>query len=323
MRHTRREDRPSGMFYGAERTRLLMAVLMLFVLAMLIAKAREADNWRWLVGEPSAQAKEPSQKAAKELPPATGPTDEVLAESEEAKNEYQVLTDGTLGLSPEEMEPYNRLVSWVNNQSFARLRARARSDLLFTHFHDEPDQHRGQLVTMELTVRRIIKTKPNRDGIPLHEICGYSKESGNRLYWALIVDLPKGMPIGPSVHEKARFAGYFLKLQGYQAADAKPGANPERAPLLIGRLEWTPAAAPKPQAASDWLWLGVLLLLLGAAWCVGILYAHWRRKKYVARPWIPDAAPGEVISIEKWLEQGKFNSEDEPITQSSQTNRDL
>ena len=232
-RYWRERSRPR-MFRGAELPRLMTGIVMLAVLYMLYGWMRDANSWRWLAhddGKPAPAVKRlgrERRRPVEPLPAATGPTDEDPDQAATAREEFQAVTDGTLKLGPEEMEPYDRLVFWVKNQSFARLRQRAQPDLLFTNFYDEADKYRGQLVTLEMNVRRILDAGKNRDGSQLYEVWGFTTESRDRLYVAIVVDLPKGMPIGPSVHEKAMFAGYFLKLQGYQSAGAKPGTTRTR-----------------------------------------------------------------------------------------------
>ncbi len=49
-------------------------------------------------------------RPAPSLPAATGPTDEDPDQAETAREEFQAVTDGSLTLGPEEMEPYDRLV---------------------------------------------------------------------------------------------------------------------------------------------------------------------------------------------------------------------
>jgi hypothetical protein len=315
MRRYWLERRPPGMFRGAELPRLASGLVMLAVLYQLIVWASNSDTWRWWVkeGNKSAsaaqQAGPPTPKPTPKLPPATGPTDEDPDQAETAREELQAVTDGSLTLGPEEMEPYDRLVFWVKNQSLARLRQRARSDLLFTNFYDEANKYRGQLVTLEMNVRRILDAGKNREGTQLYEVWGFTTESRDRLYVAIVVDLPKGMPIEPSVYEKARFTGYFFKLQGYHASGARPDAVPDRSPLLIGRLEWQPAAvaAPPLDNTQEWTWGLSLLAVIGAILVLRWGYVKWLRPRPAARSTIPDAASGEAIPIETWLERSSFH----------------
>ena len=316
MRRYRREQRPTGMFRGAELMRLTTGLVMLGVLYMLYAWMRQPDTWRWLADadDTTSSSADPAERQTppvEALPAAVGPTDEDPDQAEEVRQEFQAIADGTLKIQREEMEPYDRLVFWVKNQSFDRLRQRARSDLLFTNFHDEPDKYRGQLVTMKLNVRRILNAGDNRDGIHLYEVWGSTRESRDRLYVAMVVDLPKGMPIGPSVHETARFVGYFLKLQGYHSAGAKPDAVPDKAPLLIGRLRWEPIVAPPEEKTWEWV-LGLsLLAVIGAVLVLRLVYSRMIRRKPAPRSITSDAATGEVIPIDAWLERSGFGADED------------
>ncbi len=303
---------PPGLFRGPELMRLCAGLAMLAVLYLLIVRAGDADVWRWLTGEDAAPALSHIAQSASNAPDeATDPIDADPDQAEAAREEFLAVTDGTLKLQPEEMEPYDRLVAWVKNQSFAQLANRARSDLLFTNFHDEPQQYRGQRVVLDLNVRRILDAGTNRDGVPLHEVWGFSNESRDRLYVAIVVGLPKTMPVGPSVAEKARFAGYFFKLQGYHAVGAKPGDPPDRAPLLIGRLEWQPAAAPPIDRTQEWIFGLILFVLIAAGFGFSWVYRRWIRPSPPARSKTVDPGSGEVIPIEEWLDRADFGSADQ------------
>ena len=129
----------------------------------MIDWAGNPDNWRWLVQKPPAAAGGRAASApAPPLPKATGPTDEDPDQAETAQEEFQALTDGTTKLGPEEMDPYNRLVFWVKNQSFARLDRRAQHGLWYTDLYDQPDKHRGELVALDLDIRRAKDVGENR-----------------------------------------------------------------------------------------------------------------------------------------------------------------
>lgn len=326
MRRDWREHPPTSMFRGAELMRLMTGVLMLVIICMLIVRFRDPGMWRWVAGKDETPAEsaptiEPKlPQPPQPLPVATGPTDEDPDQAEEAKEEFQVVVDGALQLQREEMEPYDRLVEWVKNQSFDRLCQRARKGVWYTDLYDAPDQYRGQLVALDLEIRRAKCVQENRYGVTLYEAWGLTEESRGRLYDAIVVDYPKGMPLGYDVYAKAEFAGYFLKLQGYEPAGAKPGQAPDRAPLLIGRLKWkpTPVAAVPIDSRQEWIWglslLAVVALVLGLRWG----YYKWIRQKPAVRPAIADAAAGEVIPIETWLEQSRFHTDDDTISDNEE-----
>ena len=318
MRRYGREQHTPRMFRGAELTRLMAGCLMLVVICMLMMRFRDPGMWRWLArnGEkPAESAQTTGPKAPQPTPPlptATGPTDQDPEQVEEATQEYQAITDGTLRLGPEEMVAYNRLVEWVKNQSFARLYRRAEKGLRYTNLYDDAEKRRGELVVLDLEILLASDAGKNDYGIQLYEAWGTTSEARGRLYALIVVDYPKGMPIGYDIRAKAKFAGYFLKLQGYEPGSAKPGQTPEKAPLLIGRLAWEPAAvaAPPIDNTQEWIWGLSVLAVIGLALVWRLVYYKWIRRKPAARPMMPDAATGEVIPIEAWLERSNFNAVD-------------
>jgi len=307
------------MFRGAELPRLAVGALMLIVLAMLIARTGDPDTWRWLVHD---EGQSPARSAAAvpgnglekmpspQLPEPAGPTDEDPDEAETARGEFQAMTDGTTGLGSEEMAAYDRLVAWAKSQSFARLSARAKKDLWYTDLYDQPKKHRGQLVALDLNVRRAKDAGKNRDGVHLYEAWGTTGESRGRLYALIVVDYPKEMPVGYAIGERARFAGYFLKLQGYESGAARPGDPLERAPLLIGRLDWRLIVAPRTD--NTWQWVAGTVLL---ALVVVVLLARFVRRKFAPRrastlPNVVTTSSGNTMSLEQWLEQSASKGDD-------------
>ena len=308
MRRYRREQ-PATAFRGSELRWLITGSLMLLVLFTLICRLREPGALDWLSDINHTAAQPQASPPAATLPAATGDTDEDPDQAQTAKEEFQAMTDGTVGLSQDEMSPYNRLVFWVKNQPFARLWARAKKSLAYTYLYDEPKKFRGELVALDVTLSLINDAGENDDGIPLHEVWATTKQSGNRLYVFIVVDLPSKLPIGRPIHETAKFAGYFLKLHGYHPALSKPGQAPEKAPLLIGRVEWTPAAAPATDAWQEWIWglaaLGFIAVALAARFAFGR-----RRHRQVASRGILTPPSDAVIPVDQWLEQSGFASHD-------------
>ena len=124
------------------------------------------------------------------------------------------------------MPAYFQILSWVDHQSTALLRKRAKRDVLYSDFRKTPDSMRLQIVELKLNVRQIVRlhqapkngiTEPmtTREGQPLYEVRGFTQEGGSNLYIGIVTDLPEGMPIGTSINEDAKLVGYFFKLQGY------------------------------------------------------------------------------------------------------------
>ena len=283
---------------------MALGITTLLVLFLLMSRLREEGAPARLAVAQHADDKPASAATIAKLPQPTGPTDDDPEEAEDAKGEFQALCDGTLSLGPEEMASYNRLVSWVKSQSFARLWARAKKDLAYTYLYDDAQRHRGALVALDVEIRLVRNAGKNDAGVPLYEAWATTRESGNHLYDLVVVDFPTKMPAGGGIRERARFAGYFLKVQGYESGVAKPGRPPEKAPLLIGRLDWRPTTAPEQAAAWEgwnliWVAAGAALVVLMAA--AGFIF--WKAGKATASRNTLTPPAGGVIPVEAWLEQ--------------------
>jgi hypothetical protein len=310
MRRHQREQPPASAFRGGELRWLITGMLMLVVLFMLMSRLREPGSMAWIAGAARAAAEAKSAGPTAPLPKADGPTDEDSEQAEEVQGEYQALSDGALTLGVEEMASYNRLVFWVKNQSFARLWGRAKKDLAYTYLHDEPNKYRGQLVALDVNIQLVRDAEKNDYGIPLYEVWATTKRSGDRLYDLVVMNLPPKIPIGRPIHERAKFAGYFLKVQGYHPALSKPGQSPEKAPLLIGRLEWSPA--PESTTTEDglnWVWGLVVLALVLAALIAPFTLGRLRRRETSPRGMLTPP-PDAVIPVELWLEQSGLTAPD-------------
>ncbi len=253
---------PQRVFRGNELMRLMTMVVMLGGLFLLIARSQDPNTWAWLTNDAGASRpvqsnKSPPVSEPKETAPASGgPTDQDPEEAEAIQEQFQAVSDAKLTIAPEEMPAYNRLLQWVQNQTLSEMRRRAKKDPVFTQFYQSPEKYRGQLFELELNVRRILKY--SHKDLTLYEVWGWTAESRSWPYVGVVIDPPKGMPVGPDVYETATLVGYFFKMQGYLEAGGKPHAAPLQAPLFVGRLIWRPAEKPQAQR-SDWYW-GVFLL---------------------------------------------------------------
>jgi hypothetical protein len=310
MRH--RRERPQATFFrGGELRWMMTGLFTLVVLFMLMNRLREPGALGWLANinpTPDLPHKSPPVAA---LPQATGPTDEDPDQAETAREDLQAMSDGTLGMGPEEQIPYDRLVFWVKNQSFARLWARGQKNPAYTYLYDQADKHRGMLAALDVDIRIVHKAGKNEHGVPLSEVWATTKQSGDRLYDLIVVDLPAGIPFDRPIQEPARFAGYFLKLQGYHPGSSKPGIAPEKAPLLIGRLEWTPTEESlTADSRREWIWgsvaLGLIVIVLAIRFAMGKL-----RRRPDARRGILSPPSDAVIPVETWLEHSGFSPRDD------------
>jgi hypothetical protein len=291
------QSQPGVFLRGNELMRLMTMVGMLGVLLLLIVRSADPHTWSWLTNDKgtspawssSASADHQNDENANNddnnngqnalIPPednktgqssalipagaakepllaSDGPTDLDPEEAEAIHEEFQAVADAKISIGREEMPAYNRLLQWIQNQTLSDLRRRAKKDPAFTQFYQSPDKYRGQLFELKLNVRRILKYA-HKD-LALYEVWGWTAESRSWPYVGVVIDLPKGMPIGPDVYETATLVGYFFKMQGYMEAGARPRAAPLQAPLFVGRLIWYRDATP-PAQSTDWSW-GLFLL---------------------------------------------------------------
>jgi len=324
------------MFRGPELMRLTGMIVLLLLVGSLIFRLRQPDTVQALesmldapeaAGEgpaepsPVAEAGEASGKAGPAAPPGAPadaknaarplppPTDEDPEEAEAIEYELQAVTDRTEWIQPEEMIPYNRIVQWVFNQTAAEMGKRARSDLELNDFIQSPWKYRGQLVAFNLNVRLVHKCpEPPAYPSPLFEVWGPTPESGSFLFAAIVVDLPEGMAVGRSLNERARFVGYFFKLQGYAPGAAKPGDRPLVAPMFIGRLAWVPSGRPgQGEEAGPWGavffgWGALAAIGLALALTVAIAWTAARRPKSRLHQH-PAASRSEAPRLEQWLDR--------------------
>jgi len=196
----------------------------------------------------------------------------------ELRDELQTVEDRSTSNHMIEMPAYYRLLSWAESQEASSLLAQAKQET----FHDlvhHPAKYRGELLRVNLRVRRALRYElPSNN--PLHdravyELWGWPRDSRGWLYVVLTPELPAGIPLGDQIDVDVQAVGYFFKLQGYQPAQAKPGATPLVAPLLIGRVipeRHTPLAVSKNERWALVL-LGVAAVVAVFAACLGSMAA--------------------------------------------------
>ena len=302
MRNSRR------LFQGSELIRLISMIGMLIVLGSLmvvIAKTNQAPQQLQAssagAGPVLTRGSDP-EKSPQEHVIRPDLTDQDSEQRQAATEEFQAVSDKTTEIQPEEMAAYWRLLTWVKQQPFHALDQRSKSDFILNDLLQEPGVHRGELLRLELNVRRVLsyEVPDNRLGVKrLYEIWGWTKESLAWPYVGIVTDLPKGFPIGSDISERAVFCGYFFKLQGYLEAGADPRARPLSAPLLIGRIEVRPQKqVPLVGTEGPWL-IGLsavagLMLLTRVGWIIS------RRKKRRVAPMVKGEI--QVLPADQWLE---------------------
>ncbi len=283
--------RTAGLFRGAELPRLVvLAVIMIagwfYVWSYLQARTEPVDP----------------------PPAASPPLGPIVADS---SPEFAGLRDKT-PLSFRDTAAYVTLLGRARDVGAEALAAQARRDLLFTHLWERPEAYRGVPVHLLGTARRVLsyESKHSRTG-RLHEAWIFTHESQNHPYVCIFEDVPGGFPAGGDVSERVVFNGYFLKLMGYQAGDVARAA-----PLLIGRLGWTPSepTSEKPGRGP----LSWMLLALGLMFLVSFSRWLWQMLRWLSprpRPGPSVARPAEEIAPEAlsdWLNSVSEDEKDSP-----------
>jgi hypothetical protein len=289
-------------------------LMMLVVVGLLIVQTRNASLWRWAANSDDEDSNSATTAAESQSSGAeeetfvetlvSGPNDLQAFEQSQAEYQFQAITDKTPNAA-EEMPTYWRLMRWSMTESFDELWARARKDRYFTHLGQTPERHRGELIAMNISLRRFMphpaETKPNPAGVQQkYEAWGVTDESRTGLYSLVFYDLPPQLPQRPNIQERAQFVGYFMKLISYEDALGKT----RWAPLLIGRLRMRENSAQFVQRqresearALPWL-LGGAIVFFG-----GLMF--WTRR-YLAASSVAGLEPVSTDhqAIERWLETG-------------------
>lgn len=257
--------------------------------------------------EEAKAAEKPATPTVAEIEAAASAklTDEDPEEADSAAEELQAVGDRTLFNQPEEMLAYNRLVKWSRNQTFAQMQQRAKRRVVFNDFIQSPEAWRGKLVALELNACRVLKYEQKPGDNPLYanlyEVWGFTNESRNWLYEAVVVDPPKDLPTGPSVQEKIRLVGYFFKIQAYQPAGAGPNQPPLFAPVFIGRVSWAKPVVPRVQAA-DYLWFGLMAAMFGLIMIAAVGVLLLRRPR--AKP-VQNVVGTTGLTTDEWLSRAE------------------
>jgi hypothetical protein len=189
----------------------------------------------------------------------------------------------------------------------ADLARAARRDVWFAHLWDRPQAYRGvpvHLLGTAMEVQRV-DSKHARNGW-LYMVWMVTEDSHPNPFVCVVEEPPPGFPIGVNVNERVVFNGYFLKLYEYTAHKNIARA----APLLIGRLGWTPppgGVKGKGESPKPILWLmvgvGVMFAISFFRWMTGLRRSLSNRRS--TGPWrdrpteeiAPDALASYLNSV--------------------------
>jgi hypothetical protein len=268
-----------------------------------------------LAGWPMCLMMARSDEPEKPKPPVI-PADKLTPVVPDQSLAFQAITDRT-PIRARESTAYAMLLQRVRETSANELARQARHDLFYTHFWERPEKYRGVPVHLTGTAKKIVSYEVEPSMSPtkrLYDVWFYSDENRSMPYVVVIQDPPPGLTVGAEVEQRVTVDGYFMKLLAYQAGD-----HLRAAPMLVGRMQWTPAPAPTPSIMTELrkipkrdLLIGVLMLLL-ASLTVRI-YFQVQRARRLARPRSSLTSPGEdplpPEHFDDWLQNLPDDAED-------------
>jgi hypothetical protein len=276
----------------------------------LVVAESEPDTDSRSEAEPANDSSSDSQGADSRTIDRDDPftvTDLDPEQREAAREQFEVITDKS-PLEKQDMGAYWRLLLWTKSQSFDELEKRARRDLLFTHFAEQPEKYRGQIVRLDMHLRRVL-TNQTEELLPgvtrVYEAWGPTKESKANWPCAIVFpDAPEGLKFGADIKQRGLFVGYFLKLISYEAVDGKT----RWAPLFIGKLrvDKSLGSAREEAAGNNNLWIWAAGAIIACFFAVRMLLMLRPRHSLASRVRgaLTDrggAADAEPVDVEQWL----------------------
>ena len=211
--------------------------------------------------------------------------EEHLAIDAQTRDLLSIVTDNSLRMAKREMPAYWELVRKTANSSYHEMREVANSRSKFKDFYSEPAKHRGELISLEIIVRRVTRLDAeagNSAGVNgVYEIWGSTEQSHAWLYVFITDKLPNGFNEETLLRKKTAFAGYFLKLLAYHPGSASPNANPLLSPLMVGRFKDIQQAKPTLESRPPW-WasLGVIAIIVLATVFIAVrVFLNAEQKK--------------------------------------------
>jgi len=141
---------------------------------------------------------------------------------------------------------------------------------------EQPDAYRGQLVTLEGTIRRAVELPPSRPGYPIEEnyqLWFFPNTPPSRPTVVIALEVPEGFPVGKGekgdpgwgLEESATVTGFFLKKLLYPAdGESETDDVALIAPLVLARtVEWHPKPPEESRFMATMLTLIILVLIAG------------------------------------------------------------
>ena len=291
-------QRPRNYFSRRQQWRLLILVMLLGLVVMAAVKARDADKYRWLFGSGGTgsvrSADDPGEAPVSvdtrvypvpqgDMIPGTFISPGATVHSEETSSRYfpgvkvsnlsSIRDDSPF--RPEETDAQLDFLELLGKTDPAELRAASTGRVTFIQLFRQPDEYRGELVTIRGTAVKVhwAAVTANDQGIG-----GYFqvwiRPADNRHYpiVAHLLKLPGRFPTGKDISAEVEITGFFFKRWAYQAQDTLRSA-----PVVLARsVEWKepPAAVLEEEIGP----VSIVLAIVGSAlFAVLVAWLAYRR----------------------------------------------
>jgi hypothetical protein len=173
--------------------------------------------------------------------------------------------DNTIGIRRDETEAYYRLLNHARRASTTELEKSGATDVLYINLMDQPEQFRGEAVTIHGDLWRLYEFQagPNEFGLKtLYEGWVFTPDSDNHPYRIVFTNLPRELEPGENLRKPVRVTGYFFKREGY----ASSGGMHVAPTLLAQRIvPYRPPGAPPPTDA-------IVPYMIGLVSAVGLAF---------------------------------------------------
>jgi hypothetical protein len=211
-------EQPPSFFRGSELPRLLFLAAIMVVGWVVV----------WQYATRMNNAAEPDLTVAGDPEPVVP----------DKSIEFETVTDRT-PLGFRDNAAYALLLERARGRNANELATVARRDIMLPHLWEKPALYRGVPIHLLGAALKVLRypSKLSPKGW-LYEAWIMTDDQARVPFVCVFEDVPEGFPIGANLSERVVFNGYFLKIMKYEAGDTTRGA-----PVLVGRIGWTPSAS--------------------------------------------------------------------------------
>lgn len=202
-------------------------------------------------------------------PPESEPFSEDFESVRIDKRYLDQVKDNTLGIRKDESEIFYWMVDHARRVTTEALDRSGLSDVQFVNLMTEPDQFRGDPITIEGDLWRLyeVDAGPNEYGVKrMYEGWVFTSDSGHHPYRIVCTSLAKGIHPAESLRKPVRITGYFFKREGYRS-----NGGVHIAPTLIAhRIEINPTPNGIPLMAGIVPYMSGAILAIALALLVTV-----------------------------------------------------